>query len=141
VLPFLTNPFFTKSLLKVIKSLENVDFWNNDQNIWAEIVSKALSYPVKQIVENAWKEWSVVINKILESSEDNFWYDASTDTYVDMLEKWIIDPKKVVRVALEEAISLAWMFLTTESAIVSKEDKLNLPTWWWMWGIGWMPMM
>jgi len=129
------------ALLKTIDSLENIDFWNSDQNIWAEIVSKALSYPIKQIVENAWKEWSVVISKILESSDENIWYDASSDKYVDMIQNWIIDPKKVVRVALEEAISLAWMFLTTESAIVSKEDKLNLPTWWWMWGIGWMPMM
>jgi len=110
------------ALLKTIGSLENIDFWNSDQNIWAEIVSKALSYPIKQIVENAWKEWSVVISKILESSDENIWYDASSDIYVDMIKNWIIDPKKVVRVALEEAISLAWMFLTTESAIVSKED-------------------
>jgi len=132
------------ALLKASKILTWVDFWNADQNIWAEIVAKALIYPVKQIVENAWKEWSVVINKILESSEADFWYDAASDKYVNMISAWIIDPKKVVRVALEEAISLASMFLTTDSAIVEKPWKeTNL--WWswmpsmpWMWG---MPMM
>jgi len=132
------------ALLKASKILTWVDFWNADQNIWAEIVAKALIYPVKQIVENAWKEWSVVINKILESGEVDFWYDAASDKYVNMISAWIIDPKKVVRVALEEAISLASMFLTTDSAIVEKPWKeTNL--WWawmpsmpWMWG---MPMM
>ncbi len=132
------------ALLKASKVLVWVDFWNADQNIWAEIVAKALIYPVKQIVENAWKEWSVVINKILESSEVDFWYDAASDKYVNMISAWIIDPKKVVRVALEEAISLASMFLTTDSAIVEKPWKeANL--WWawmpsmsWMW---WMSMM
>ncbi len=139
------------ALLKASTVLEWVDLWNSDQNIGAEIVLKALSYPIKQIVENAWKEWSVVINKIAESKDANYWYDAAKDEYVDMVEVWIIDPKKVERVALEEAISLAWMFLTTESAIADKpwKDKwcCSHDAWWamgWMWGMwwmGWMPMM
>jgi chaperonin GroEL len=67
----------------------------------------ALSYPIKQIVENAGKEGSVVMNKISENDDVNFGYDAANDTYVNMLEAGIIDPTKVERVALEEAISLA----------------------------------
>ena len=135
------------ALLKASTSLSNIDFWNQDQNLWAEIVWKALSYPIKQIAENAGKEWSVIINKVIENSDINFWYDAANDNFVNMIEAWIIDPKKVERVALEEAISLAGMFLTTEAAITAipgKNDAPSLPTmgWMpWMWGMGWMPMM
>ena len=135
------------ALLKASTSLSNIDFWNQDQNLWAEIVWKALSYPIKQIAENAGKEWSVIINKVIENSDINFWYDAANDNFVNMIETWIIDPKKVERVALEEAISLAGMFLTTEAAITAipgKNDTPPLPPmgWMpWMWGMGWMPMM
>lgn len=129
------------ALLKASKVLENVDFGNIDQNIWARIVKNALSYPLKQIVENAGKEPSVITNKVLENTSANFGYDAAKDTYVDMIESGIIDPKKVERVALEEAISLAWMFLTTESWVVElpkKEPEHN--HWMWMWGMPWMWM-
>ena len=135
------------ALLKASTSLSNIDFWNQDQNLWAEIVWKALSYPIKQIAENAGKEWSVIINKVIENSDINFWYDAANDNFVNMIEAWIIDPKKVERVALEEAISLAVMFLTTEAAITAipgNNDSPSLPPmgWMpWMWGMGWMPMM
>lgn len=134
------------ALLKASKILENIDFGNVDQNIWARIVKNALSYPLKQIVENAGKESSVIINKILENSDINYWYDAAKDQYVDMISSWIIDPKKVERVALEEAISLAWMFLTTESWVVEIPNKKDwccggsCGTWGWMWGM-WMPGM
>ena len=133
------------ALLKASESLSGVDLGNADQNIGLEIVRKALSYPVRQIAENAWKEGSVVINSILENTNINYWYDAAGDKYVDMIALGIIDPKKVERVALEEAVSLAWMFLTTESAIVKvKKDSIELPqmpqmpNMWGMWGL---PMM
>ena len=127
------------ALLKASHALEWVKFENEDQTIWLNIVYKSLAYPLKQIVENAGKEWTVIANKILESTQENFWYDAANDTYVDMFKAWIIDPTKVERVALEEAISLAWMFLTTESWIVEVLEKTpslpqNMP---WMWGM-WM---
>lgn len=129
------------ALLKASKVLENIDFWNIDQNIGARIVKNALSYPLKQIVENAGKEPSVITNKVLENSSANFGYDAARDTYVDMIESGIIDPKKVERVALEEAISLAGMFLTTESGVVEipkKEPEHHHGMWmWWMPGM-WM---
>ncbi len=131
------------ALLKASKVLENLDLWNEDQNTWVSIVKQALSYPIRQIVENAWKEWSVVINKIVEEKSVNFGYNAANDTYVDMISSWIIDPKKVERVALEEAISLAWMFLTTEAAVTElpKKDGWCSGAWahdhwggmWWMW--------
>jgi chaperonin GroEL len=83
----------------------------------------------------------------LENTDINYWYDANNDNFVNMLEAWIIDPKKVERVALEEAISLAWMFLTTEAWVtdIPKKDDGGCNgachAWgaWmgWMWGM-WM---
>jgi len=129
------------ALLRASVILQWISLWNSDQDVWAEIVLRALSYPLKQIVENAWKEWSVVMSKILENDSINFWYNASDDTYVDMLEIWIVDPKKVARIALTEAISLAWMFLTTESAVWELPGKKDNSDMWagWMWG--WYPGM
>ena len=128
------------ALLKASKVLDDIDLWHEDKNLWASIVKQALRYPITQIVTNAWKEWSVVVNEIIKNENINYWYDASSDKYVDMLEVWIIDPKKVERVALQEAVSLAWMFLTTESAItdIPKKDNLNCSDWSchtskWMW--------
>jgi chaperonin GroEL len=133
------------ALLKASQILEGLDLWNEDQNIWVSIVRQALSYPIRQIVENAWKEWSVIINKIVEEKSINYGYNAANDTFVDMVAFWIIDPKKVERVALEEAISLAWMFLTTEAAVteIPKKDdgcNWNCNSGWAMWGM-WMPWM
>lgn len=131
------------ALLKASRVLDNLDFGNDDQNIWIKIIKNAILYPIKQIISNSWKESSVIINKILENSDINYWYDASNDNYVDMLKSWIIDPKKVQRVALEEAVSLAWMFLTTESWIVDipwKNDQNNLNSQMWMWWMPWMWM-
>lgn len=130
-------------LLKASKALENVNLWDENQNIWLKIVKKALSYPLKQIAENAWKEWSIILNKVIESNDPNYWYDAAKDEFVDMIQSWIIDPKKVERVALEEAISLAWMFLTTESGIVDipKKEEEHNHSHGGMWGMWWMPWM
>ncbi len=97
---------------------------NNDEATGVQIVSKAIESPLRTIVENAGGEGSVVINKVLEGKKD-FGYDAKTDTYVDMLKAGIIDPKKVTRVALENAASVAGMILTTECALIDlpEEDK------------------
>lgn len=134
------------AFLKAAKSLEWIGFGNSDQDIGGQIVMHALYYPIKQIVENAGKEGSVVVNKVLENGDVNFWYDAANDTYVNMLESGIIDPAKVERVAMQEAISLAGMFLTTEAAVVELPKK----GWWcgscssdhgWHGGMGGMPWM
>lgn len=128
------------ALLKASKILEKFDTGNIDQNIWVRIVRNALCYPLKQISENAWKESSVIVNEVLKNPDSNYWYDASKDEYVNMITSGIIDPKKVERVALEEAISLAGMFLTTESGVVEipkKEEEHSHPGMW-MWGMPWM---
>lgn len=132
-------PWGWVALLKASKVLENVDFWEDSQNIWADIVRRALSYPIKQIAENAWKEPWVVANDVIVNDSFAYGYDASSDNFVDMIEAWIIDPTMVERIALIEAVSLAWMFLTTESWIVSTK-KEEAPMMSPMWGM-WMPWM
>jgi len=82
---------------------------------------------LRTIVQNAGGEGSVVINKVLEGKK-NYGYDAKSETYVDMLKAGIIDPKKVTRIALENAASVAGMILTTECALVDiKEDTPAMP--------------
>ncbi|MHA6279465.1 chaperonin GroEL [Salinimicrobium sp. CAU 1759] len=96
---------------------------NADEGTGIQIVSRAIEAPLRTIVENAGGEGSVVINKVLEG-KDNYGYDAKTDTFVDMMKAGIIDPKKVTRVALENAASVAGMILTTECSLVDiKEDN------------------
>jgi chaperonin GroEL len=110
------------ALVRAKKVLEQLATENLDETTGVQIVNKAIESPLRTIVENAGGEGSVVINKVLEGEKD-FGYDAKTDKYVDMLEAGIIDPKKVTRVALENAASVAGMILTTECALVDiKED-------------------
>jgi len=110
------------ALVRAKKVLEQLATENLDETTGVQIVNKAIESPLRTIVENAGGEGSVVINKVLEGEKD-FGYDAKTDNYVDMLEAGIIDPKKVTRVALENAASVAGMILTTECALVDiKED-------------------
>ncbi len=110
------------ALVRAKKVLEKLATDNLDETTGVQIVNKAIESPLRTIVENAGGEGSVVINKVLEGKK-NFGYDAKTETYVDMLEAGIIDPKKVTRVALENAASVAGMILTTECALIDiKED-------------------
>lgn len=133
------------ALLKASKVLEGLDLGSKDQNIGAEIVREALSYPLKQIVKNAGRDESLVLKEVLSDENVNYWYDAALEEFGDMLESGIIDPKKVERIALQEAISLAGMFLTTESAITDipgKNDDLPaMPPMNGMGGMPWMGMM
>jgi len=129
------------ALLKASRILENLDLENSDQDLAKSILKQALTSPIRKIAENAWKDAWVVINKVLENDNINYWYDASKDEFVDMIEVGVIDPKKVERVALQEAISLAWMFLTTESAVwdIPKKDEGSCADW--SCGVPQMPMM
>ena len=98
-----------------------------DEATGIQIVSKAIESPLRTIVENAGGEGSVVVNKIAEGKK-NEGFDAKSETYVDMLKAGIIDPKKVTRIALENAASVAGMILTTECALVDiKEDTPAMP--------------
>jgi chaperonin GroEL len=98
---------------KVLADIETV---NMDESTGVQIVFKAIESPLRTIVANAGGEGSVVIAKVTEG-KDNYGYDAKTETYVDMLKAGIIDPKKVTRIALENAASVAGMILTTECAL------------------------
>ena len=111
------------ALLQALPSLNKLKSVNADEQTGVQIVSKAIESPLRTIVGNAGGEGSVVVAKVIEG-ENNFGYDAKTDTYGNMQEKGIIDPKKVTRIALENAASVAGMILTTECALVDiKEDS------------------
>jgi len=101
---------------------------SGDEAIGAEIVSRAIQAPLRQIVENAGYDAGVVVNKVLESSDENLGFDASKGEYVDMFETGIIDPVKVERIALQNAVSVASLLLTTEATVSDiKEEKPAAP--------------
>lgn len=111
------------ALVRAKAILANLDATNDDEATGIQIVNRAIESPLRTIVENAGGEGSVVINKVLEGKDD-YGYDAKTNTFVNMLKAGIIDPKKVTRVALENAASVAGMILTTECALIDiKEDS------------------
>jgi chaperonin GroEL len=111
------------ALVRAKAVLSKVKANNADEETGIAIVARAVESPLRTIVENAGGEGSVVVSKVLEST-GNYGYDAKNDKYVDMLKEGIIDPKKVTRVALENAASVAGMILTTECALIEiKEDN------------------
>ena len=115
------------ALVRAKKTLEKLETENLDETTGVQIVNKAVESPLRTIVENAGGEGSVVINKVLEGKKD-FGYDAKNEAYVDMMKEGIIDPKKVTRIALENAASVAGMILTTECALVDiKEETPAMP--------------
>ena len=115
------------ALLRAKSVLKKVDTENADEATGLQIVTRALESPLRTIVENAGGEGSVVVAKILEGKGD-FGYDAKSDKYVEMMKAGIIDPKKVARVALENAASVSGMILTTECALTDiKEDTPPMP--------------
>ena len=110
------------ALVRAKSVLEKIKADNADEATGIQIVNRAIEAPLRTIVENAGGEGSVVINKVLEGKKD-FGYNAKNDQYVDMLEAGIIDPKKVTRVALENAASVAGMILTTECALIDIKEE------------------
>ncbi|WGH27051.1 MAG: chaperonin GroEL [Candidatus Shikimatogenerans bostrichidophilus] len=112
------------ALLRSIKILNNLKGDNLEENTGINIIKKSLQEPLKQIVNNSGEEGSVIVSKVLESKDD-YGYDAKNGKYTKMLSAGIIDPTKVTRVALENASSVAGMFLTTECVIteIKKEDS------------------
>ena len=115
------------ALLRAKSVLAKVKAVNSDEATGIQIVAKALEAPLRTIVENAGGEGSVVVAKVLESRSSTG-YNAKTEQYVDMFRAGIIDPKKVTRVALENAASVSGMILTTECALIDiKEDTPAMP--------------
>jgi chaperonin GroEL len=115
------------ALVRAKAVLSKITTDNMDETTGVQIVARAIEAPLRTIVENAGGEGSVVISKVAEG-EKHFGYDAKSETYVDMIKAGIIDPKKVTRIALENAASVAGMILTTECALIDiKEDTPMAP--------------
>jgi chaperonin GroEL len=115
------------AFVRAIEALAKLKGENEDQNTGIAIVRRAIEEPLRMIVENAGQEGSIVIQRVREGKDD-FGYNAYTDKYENLLESGVIDPTKVARIALENAASVAGMFLTTECVIVEeKEDKPDMP--------------
>ena len=113
--------------IRAIEALEGLKGDNEDETTGMEIIKRAVEEPLRQIVINAGKEGAVVVQKVKEGNGD-FGYNARIDQYQNLLEAGVIDPAKVTRIALENAASIAGMFLTTETVIVEeKEDKPEMP--------------
>ena len=113
-------------LLRAIRALDKIKTDNEDQKHGVEIVRKALSWPARQIVINAGEDGSVVVSKILEKDDYSFGFDAQNGDYVNLMAKGIIDPTKVVRIALQDAASIAGLLITTE-AMVAELPKKQTP--------------
>ncbi|MFA7493427.1 MAG: chaperonin GroEL [Proteiniphilum sp.] len=112
--------------VRAIEVLENLKGENEDETTGIEIVKRAIEEPLRQIVSNAGKEGAVVAQKVREGKAD-FGYNARTDQYENLYETGVIDPAKVTRVALENAASIAGMFLTTECVITDKKEDNPAP--------------
>ena len=113
--------------IRSIDSLEGIATVNEDEKTGVAIVKRAIEEPLRQIVANAGKEGAVVVQKVREGKDD-YGYNARADVYENLFAAGVVDPAKVTRVALENAASIAGMFLTTECVIVEKkEDKPEMP--------------
>lgn len=108
--------------IRAIEDLKNLKGENEDENTGISIVSRAIEEPLRMIVTNAGVEGSIVVQKVKEGKAD-FGYNARTDTYEHLFKSGVIDPTKVTRIALENAASVAGMFLTTECVLADKKEE------------------
>jgi len=111
------------ALLYATRAIEKVRVSNDDQRRGVDIVRRALEAPVRQIADNAGTDGSVVVGRMLEQKDNNFGFDAQKGEYTDMIKAGILDPTKVVRIALESAASVAGLLITTEAMIADKPEK------------------
>ena len=112
--------------IRAIEELEKLAVENEDQNTGIKIIRQAIEAPLRQIVSNAGQDGSVVVQKVKEGKED-YGYNAYTDKYENLFKSGVIDPTKVTRVALENAASIAGMFLTTECVIADEKEENPMP--------------
>jgi chaperonin GroEL len=116
------------ALLRAKKAVGRITNANSDVQAGINIVLKALESPIRQIAENSGVEGSIVVGKIMESKSETFGFDAQSEEYVDMVEKGIIDPAKVVRRALQDAASVAGLLVTTEAMVAEvPKDRPAMP--------------
>jgi chaperonin GroEL len=111
------------TLLYAGKGLSQLNPENNDQKVGIDIVRRALQAPARQIFENAGEDGSIIVGKLLDKGDTNHGFDARSSTYVDMVKAGIIDPTKVVRLALQGAASIAGLLVTTEVMVADKPEK------------------
>lgn len=111
------------ALIRCIDEIDKIEFTDPDEKTGAMIVKKALEAPLRQIAENSGLDGAVVVQKVRESDNPNFGFNAEKDAFEDLVEAGIIDPTKVVRSALENAASMAALLLTTESLITEIPEK------------------
>ena len=121
------------ALIRAIAALEELKGINEDEDTGIAIVKRAIEEPLRQIVANAGGEGAVIVQKVKEGKDD-FGYNARTDEFQNLLAAGVIDPTKVTRIAIENASSIAAMFLTTE-CVIADEVEENAP----MMGGGGMP--
>jgi chaperonin GroEL len=114
------------ALLRCIPALENLKV-SAEQLVGVNIVKRALDEPIRQFVENAGVEGSVVVDKVRKESKSSFGFNAANEEYVDMLQAGIIDPTKVTRCALQNAASVAGLMLTTEVMITELPEEKKEP--------------
>ncbi|HRJ64908.1 chaperonin GroEL [uncultured Brevundimonas sp.] len=113
------------ALLKATKALEGLKGDNADQTAGIAIIRRAIQAPIRQIVENAGVEGSIVVGKVLENASATYGFNAQTEEYVDMIQAGVIDPAKVVRTALQDAASVAGILITTEAAVADAPKKAS----------------
>ncbi|HEV2561010.1 MAG TPA: chaperonin GroEL [Rhizomicrobium sp.] len=111
------------ALLYATKALKDLTGDNEDQTLGIAIVRKAIQSPIRQIVENCGVEASIVVGKLLEQKSSTFGFDAQSETYVDLVEAGIVDPTKVVRIALQDAASVAALLITTEAMVADRPKR------------------
>jgi chaperonin GroEL len=111
------------ALLYAAKALKDLTGDNDDQTQGIAIVRRAIQYPIRVIVSNAGQEASIIVGKLLEQKSSTFGYDAQGEKYVDFIDAGIVDPTKVVRVALQNAASVAGLLITTEAMITDRPKK------------------
>jgi chaperonin GroEL len=116
------------ALLRAKKAVGKITNDNHDVQAGINIVLKALESPIRQIAENSGVEGSIVVGKIMDNKSETYGFDAQTEEYVDMVEKGIIDPAKVVRAALQDAASIAGLLVTTEAMVAEvPKEKPAMP--------------
>ncbi|MDQ6718886.1 MAG: chaperonin GroEL, partial [Gemmatimonadota bacterium] len=115
------------ALIRAQKALKGLKLADSEEQIGVGIISKAIEEPMRMIVQNAGGEGSIVVEKIRQSKESNYGYNALTDEYEDLVHAGVIDPTKVTRTALQNAASIAGLLLTTEALIVEKKEEKGAP--------------
>jgi chaperonin GroEL len=115
------------ALIYAGRSLDKLKTENDDQTVGVNIVRKAIQAPARQIAENAGEDGSVIVGKVLESKDTNWGFDAQKGVFCDLVKTGIIDPTKVVRIALQNAASVAGLLVTTEAMVAERPEPKGAP--------------